>query len=165
MPVLRPRSIVALGAALTLSLGIAACGSSDDDAKSASSDDAPLKVGASPVPHAEILDFVKKDLAPKAGLKLDVISYDDYIQPNVALEEGKLDANYFQTVPYLDAQKQDNPSYDDLVSLKPVHLSRSGSTRRRSRTSRRRRTARRSRSRTTPPTRPAASSCSSRPAS
>lgn len=122
MHVLRPRSIVALGAALTLSLGIAACGSSDDDAKSASSADAPLKVGASPVPHAEILDFVKKDLAPKAGLKLDVISYDDYIQPNVALEEGKLDANYFQTVPYLDAQKQDNPSYDDLVSLKPVHL-------------------------------------------
>jgi D-methionine transport system substrate-binding protein len=114
-------------AALVAALALAACGS-DDDTSSASSGGAktdlatPLKVGASPVPHAEILDYVAKSLAPKAGIKLDVVSYDDYIQPNVALQEGKLDVNYFQHVPYLDQQKKDNPSYKDLEPLKPVHL-------------------------------------------
>lgn len=122
----RIRSTLAVLAALILGLGLAACGGDDSDSGSGSgakaSADTPLKVGASPVPHAEILDYVAKELAPKEGLKLDVVTYDDYIQPNVALQEGKLDANYFQTVPYLDAQKQDNPDYSDLVALKPVHL-------------------------------------------
>lgn len=127
MPV-RIRALLALLAAVVLGLGLAACGGDDDDSSSASggtstaASSEPLKVGASPVPHAEILDFVSKNLAEKAGLKLEVKTYDDYIQPNVALEEGQLDANYFQTVPYLDAQKKDNPNYDDLVALKPVHL-------------------------------------------
>jgi len=127
MPV-RIRAFLALLAAVVLGLGLAACGGDDDDSSSASggtstaASSEPLKVGASPVPHAEILDFVSKNLAEKAGLKLEVKTYDDYIQPNVALEEGQLDANYFQTVPYLDAQKKDNPNYDDLVALKPVHL-------------------------------------------
>jgi D-methionine transport system substrate-binding protein len=120
-------------AALVAALALAACGSDDDDssassgsgggtAPTASDLSKPLKVGVSPVPHGEILDFVSKDLAPKAGIKLEVVSYDDYIQPNVALQEGKLDANYFQHVPYLDQQKKDNPSYKDLTPLKPVHL-------------------------------------------
>lgn len=115
-------------AALAATLALAACGSDDDSSSSASSGSGktdlgkPLKVGASPVPHAEILDYVATSLAPKAGIKLDVVSYDDYIQPNVALQEGKLDANYFQHVPYLDQQKKDNPSYKDLTPLKPVHL-------------------------------------------
>jgi D-methionine transport system substrate-binding protein len=115
--------------ALAATLALAACGSDDDDKSSASTGGGqaadlskPLKVGASPVPHAEILDYIAKNLAPKAGIKLDVVSYDDYIQPNVALQEGKLDANYFQHVPYLDQQKKDNPSYKDLTPLKPVHL-------------------------------------------
>jgi D-methionine transport system substrate-binding protein len=118
------RPLLALLAALVVVVALAACG--NDSAKSggtsASSAGTTLKVGASPVPHAEILDYIAKNLAPKAGLKLDVVSYDDYIQPNVALQEGKLDANYFQNTPYLDQQKKDNPSYKDLVSLKPVHL-------------------------------------------
>lgn len=123
----RTRAFPALLSAVVLGLGLTACGSDDDSSTasggtSAAASSAPLKVGASPVPHAEILEFVKKDLAPKAGLQLEIKTYDDYIQPNVALEEGQLDANYFQTVPYLDAQKKDNPSYDDLVALKPVHL-------------------------------------------
>jgi D-methionine transport system substrate-binding protein len=115
--------------ALVASVALAACGSSDDDNKASGTTTSaatalsrPLKVGASPVPHAEILDYVAKHLAPKAGITLDVVSYDDYIQPNVALQEGKLDVNYFQHVPYLDQQKQDNPSYKDLTPLKPVHL-------------------------------------------
>jgi D-methionine transport system substrate-binding protein len=118
------RPLLALVAALVAATALAACGS--DSAKSGGTSGSgagtTLKVGASPVPHAEILDYIAKNLAPKAGLKLDVVSYDDYIQPNVALQEGKLDANYFQNIPYLDQQKKDNPSYKDLVSLKPVHL-------------------------------------------
>ncbi|WP_027008006.1 MetQ/NlpA family ABC transporter substrate-binding protein [Conexibacter woesei] len=120
--------IIMLLAALAASVALAACGSSSDDKSSSSSDSAStslgktLKVGASPVPHAEILDYVAKNLAPRAGIKLDVITYDDYIQPNVALQEGKLDVNYFQHVPYLEQQQRDNPSYKDLVALKPVHL-------------------------------------------
>ncbi|MDO9408972.1 MetQ/NlpA family ABC transporter substrate-binding protein [Patulibacter sp.] len=125
MPV-RIRAILALLATVVLGLGLTACGSDDDSSASSGSSTTassePLKVGASPVPHAEILDYVSKNLAPKAGLKLEVKTYDDYIQPNVALQEGQLDANYFQTVPYLDAQKKDNPDYADLVALKPVHL-------------------------------------------
>jgi D-methionine transport system substrate-binding protein len=127
MPV-RFRALLALLASVVLGLGLTACGSDDDSSSSSSggtstaASSEPLKVGASPVPHAEILDYVAKNLAPKAGLKLEVKTYDDYIQPNVALQEGQLDANYFQTVPYLDAQKKDNPSYSDLVALKPVHL-------------------------------------------
>jgi D-methionine transport system substrate-binding protein len=122
------RSIAALAVALLATLALAACGSDDDNSGSASSGAAktdlskPLKVGASPVPHAEILEYVAKDLAPKAGIKLDVVSYDDYIQPNVALQEGKLDVNYFQNVPYLDQQVKDNPAYKDLKALAPVHL-------------------------------------------
>jgi len=120
------RSLIAAVAALAAVLALAACGD-DNDSSSASSGgqtdlSKPLKVGVSPVPHAEILEYVEKRLAPKAGIKLEVVSYDDYIQPNVALQEGKLDANYFQHVPYLDQQKKDNPSYKDLTPLKPVHL-------------------------------------------
>src|SRR3954451_18659710 len=116
------KTLVALAAALAAIVALAACGSSDDDSASSGSSSlsTPLKVGASPVPHAEILDYVAKNLAPKAGIKLDVVTYDDYIQPNVALQEGKLDVNYFQHVAYLDQQKKDNPSYKDLVPLEPV---------------------------------------------
>jgi D-methionine transport system substrate-binding protein len=120
------RILMAAVAAVAAVLALAACGSDDESNASSSGGktdlSATLKVGASPVPHAEILDYIAKDLAPEAGIKLDVVSYDDYIQPNVALQEGKLDVNYFQHIPYLDQQKKDNPSYKDLTPLKPVHL-------------------------------------------
>lgn len=64
----------------------------------------PLVVGATAVPHAEILRFVARTLAPKAGLKLKIVEFSDYVQPNVALAEKELDANYFQHRPYLDDQ-------------------------------------------------------------
>ncbi|MDX8150749.1 MetQ/NlpA family ABC transporter substrate-binding protein [Patulibacter brassicae] len=116
----------ALAAVVVVVVAILLLTGGDDDSTPATATTArsskPLVVGASPVPHAEILEHVAEDLAPKAGLKLEVKTYDDYVQPNVALEEGTLDANYFQHVPYLDAQKKENPEYDDLVSLAPVHL-------------------------------------------
>lgn len=59
-----------------------------------------LKVGASPSPHAEILNAVKPALADR-GYDLQVVEYTDYVQPNLALDSGELDANYFQHEPYL----------------------------------------------------------------
>jgi D-methionine transport system substrate-binding protein len=60
-----------------------------------------LVVGATPVPHAEILELIKPDLA-KEGVDLEIKVFTDYVQPNVQLNEKRLDANYFQTKPYLD---------------------------------------------------------------
>lgn len=60
-----------------------------------------LKVGATPVPHAEILNAVKDKLA-KEGIELKVVDFTDYVTPNLALADGELDANYFQHKPYLD---------------------------------------------------------------
>lgn len=114
--------------AVTLALSLAACGTS----QSATSDkpaekpaDAVLKVGASPVPHAEILKFVKDNLAPAAGLKLEIVEFTDYVQPNVQLDEGELDANFFQHKPYLDdfnASKGTKLSFLTPVHLEPLGL-------------------------------------------
>ena len=63
--------------------------------------DTTLRIGVTPVPHADIVNFIKPQLA-KEGVKLDVVEFNDYIQPNLALDSGDLDANYFQTIPYLE---------------------------------------------------------------
>lgn len=60
-----------------------------------------IKVGASPAPHAEILEAAKAILAEQ-GITLEIVEFDDYIIPNTALEEGELDANYFQHITYLE---------------------------------------------------------------
>lgn len=66
-----------------------------------------LTVGASPSPHGKILQFVNDNLAEEAGLQLEIVEFSDYILPNEALQAGELDANFFQTVPYLDAQAEE----------------------------------------------------------
>lgn len=78
-----------------------------------------IKVGASPVPHAEILNNVKEKLA-KEGIDLQVIEFTDYIQPNLALNDKELDANYFQHLPYLENFVQEH--HLKLTSLGSVHL-------------------------------------------
>src|SRR5690625_3911832 len=60
-----------------------------------------LRVGASTLPHAPILEFVKPLLAEE-GIELEIIEFSDYVLPNLALAEGEIDANFFQHVPYLD---------------------------------------------------------------
>lgn len=79
-----------------------------------------LVIGASPVPHADILnsDVVKEALAAK-DIELEVVEFDDYIQPNLQLEAGDLDANYFQHIPYLESFNADNGTH--LVSAGSVH--------------------------------------------
>ena len=75
-------------------------------------------VGASPAPHAEILRAAQDVLAEK-GYELDIKEYVDYIQPNLALESGDLDANYFQHFPYLESFNEENGT--KLVSAASIH--------------------------------------------
>lgn len=78
-----------------------------------------LKVGATAVPHAEILEFVKDKLA-KDGVKLEVKVFTDYVLPNVQVSEKQLDANFFQHVPYLDQQNKDKNF--GLVKVAGIHI-------------------------------------------
>jgi len=64
-----------------------------------------LSVGATPVPHAELLNLVKDDLAAQ-GITLKIVEFTDYVQPNVAVQAGDLDANFFQHVPYLESNAE-----------------------------------------------------------
>ena len=106
---MRHRSFAALALAAVASLGLAACGggSTSSDASGSSSDVVTLTVGATPSPHAKILTHINDNLAADAGIKIKIVEYTDYVQPNTALNDGELDANFFQTVPYLEnAEKQ-----------------------------------------------------------
>lgn len=87
------KKIIAIVLALTLALSLAACGGSADSKT--------IKVGATPAPHAEILEIIKEDLA-KDGWTLEIVEFDDYVLPNTALSEGQLDANYFQHITYMN---------------------------------------------------------------
>lgn len=85
----------------------------------ATGDDTTITVGASPAPHAEILNLIKGDLEA-AGWTLEVVEYTDYIQPNVALVEGALDANYFQHISYLNDYNAENGT--NIVSAALIHF-------------------------------------------
>lgn len=109
-----------------LALGVAGCGSKTDEAADANNaantgteaEAITLKVGASPTPHAEILNAAKEELAAK-GINLEIVEFTDYVQPNLALDNGDLDANYFQHLPYLDSFNEEHGT--NLVSLGTVH--------------------------------------------
>ncbi|OUM94043.1 MAG: methionine ABC transporter substrate-binding protein [Thermobacillus sp. ZCTH02-B1] len=78
-----------------------------------------IKVGATPEPHATILEFVKDKLAAE-GVNLEIVVFNDYVQPNVQLYEKQLDANFFQHVPYLEEFNAEK-GYD-LVKVTGVHI-------------------------------------------
>ena len=78
-----------------------------------------LVVAATPVPHAEILELIKPTLA-KEGVDLEIKVFTDYVQPNVQVAEKHLDANYFQTLPYLDSFNKGKGT--DLVTVIGVHV-------------------------------------------
>ncbi|WP_405085506.1 MetQ/NlpA family ABC transporter substrate-binding protein [Microbispora sp. NBC_01389] len=111
-----------------VALVLSACGSSSPDTATASGTaaaDAPLRVGVSPVPHAQILKYVADNLAATRGLKLEIVEFSDYVQPNLQLQDGRLDANYFQHKPYLDdfnASKGTKLSFVAPVHLEPLGL-------------------------------------------
>ncbi len=78
-----------------------------------------IRIGATPLPHAEILETLVPVLAEQ-GITLQVIEFTDYVRPNLALQDGDLDANYFQHQPYLDQFNADHGT--DIVSLAGVHI-------------------------------------------
>ena len=79
----------------------------------------PIRVGAGVTPHAEILREIQDDLEEK-GYALEVVEYNDYVLPNTALEDGDLDANYFQHKPYLDDFNAENGTH--IVGVANVHF-------------------------------------------
>ena len=105
------KKIFALALALVLCLSLAACGSSGSKKT--------IKVGATPAPHADILE-VAKDLMAEKGYTLEIVEYNDYVQPNNVVESGEVDANYFQHVPYLDDFNAENGTH--IVSVSTVHV-------------------------------------------
>lgn len=106
-----------------LAFGAVGCGSTTtnetaDEATTTTAEGATIVVGASPSPHAEILKAAQPLLAEKV-ITLEIKEFTDYVQPNLALNTGDLDANYFQHQPYLDQFNADNDM--DLVALGAVH--------------------------------------------
>ncbi len=77
-----------------------------------------LKVGATPAPHAEILEVVK-DILAQQGVTLEIVVFNDYIQPNTAVESGDLDANYFQHITYMNEFNASNGTH--LASAAEIH--------------------------------------------
>lgn len=77
-------------------------------------------IGVSPVPHGDIVNFVKENLAPAAGLDIEVVEFTDYVQPNLALADGTIDANFFQHLPYLTDFNAQHGT--ELVSIAAVHI-------------------------------------------
>lgn len=107
---------ISLGLAAVLSCGLlVGCGGN----ASAGADDKTIKIGASPSPHAEILAQVEEAVATQ-GYTLEVIEYNDYVIPNTAVDQGELDANFFQHKPYLDDFNANNGT--DIVSVAAIHF-------------------------------------------
>lgn len=107
-------SLTALAALATFALS--GCGST----KGANGYDKTITIAATPTPHAEILNNVVKPVLKKEGYKLVVKEFTDYVQPNAATEEGEVDANYYQHLPYLDNYNKEKGSH--LISIAGIHF-------------------------------------------
>ena len=103
---------IALTAALTAAALTGCSGGKKDSEKTV------LKVGATPAPHAEILEVVKDNLAEK-NIDLQIVEFTDYVMPNTSTEDGSIDANYFQHTTYLNNFNDENGTH--LVSVADIH--------------------------------------------
>lgn len=111
-------SILAAAALMAVAFLAAGCGS--DSQTTASSDkNVTVTVGATPVPHAEILNEIKPLLA-KEGVDLKVVEFTDYVKPNLALNDKELDANFFQHTPYLDKFNSEHST--KLKAIAKIHV-------------------------------------------
>jgi D-methionine transport system substrate-binding protein len=118
------KKFLSLFLSLVVALVLAACGTSKEEDSNAgegeeTAETTELVVGASNVPHAEILEEAKPLLEEK-GIELKIETFQDYILPNQALEAGDLDANYFQHIPYLESQMAEH-GYD-FVNAGGIHI-------------------------------------------
>ncbi|MCQ2587695.1 MAG: MetQ/NlpA family ABC transporter substrate-binding protein [Treponema sp.] len=107
--------ILVLSLAFAVAFGFTGCNKSDKT----TSKPGVLKVGATPEPHADLLNLVKDDLAAE-GVTLEVVEFTDYVIPNEAVESGEIDANYFQHIPYLDSFNQERGFH--LVNAAGIHV-------------------------------------------
>ena len=89
--------LLILALAVSATFALTACGSKDSDNKV-------IRVGATPAPHAEVLEVIKDNLEEE-GYTLEIVEYNDYILPNKGVSQGDLDANYFQHISYLNNYK------------------------------------------------------------
>ena len=104
---------------ILVSVMAAGCGKNEPAKPAATpSADKPIKVGVTAGPHAQILEVVKK-VAEKDGLKIQIVEFNDYIQPNVALNQGDIDINSFQHLPYLENIVKDR-KYDIVMLAKTI---------------------------------------------
>ena len=108
---MQKRTLLQLVLALALAAGVSSA---------AIAQDKEIKIGVTAGPHAQIMEQVKK-IAEKDGLKLKVIEFSDYVQPNAALQSGDLDANSYQHKPYLDTQIKDR-GYKFTVAADTVNF-------------------------------------------
>ncbi|NLZ98251.1 MAG: ABC transporter [Micrococcus sp.] len=122
----RRLALTSLAAASALVL--AACGGSDDNAEGPTAGEdgtTTLTVGATPVPHGQILEFVSEELGEEANLEIEVVEFDDFQLPNRQTDEGNLDANYFQHAPFLEQQVEDHGyeiSHGEGVHIEPYAM-------------------------------------------
>ena len=135
------KKIGVLVASLALAFGLVACGGQKAETKAESEkqteaasekagetekatekaeagETVKIKIGATPSPHAEILEAAK-DALKKKGVEIEIVTYNDYVQPNLATDQGEIDANYFQHLPYLEEfNKEKNTK---VVSVGKIH--------------------------------------------
>ncbi len=104
------KKLIALALALCLLLALTACG--------AKTDDKTVVVGATPAPHCEILEIAKELMAAE-GYTLEIKEFNDYVIPNNSVEEGELDANYFQHITYMNEFNAEHGTH--LVSVAGIH--------------------------------------------
>ena len=103
---------------LSLALAVSAAASLLPASLAGAEEDKVIRVAASPIPHAEILEQAKPILEAE-GWTLEITEFEDYIQPNLAVEDGEYDANYFQHIPYLDSFNEKNGTH--LVNAGGIH--------------------------------------------
>ena len=117
------KAVAVIAAAGLTTFALAGCSgpgaSSSASSAATSSEDNVIRVGASPTPHAEILGAISDELSEQ-GYTLDIVEYNDYVLPNTALQDGEIDANYFQHITYLNDFNKENGT--DLVSVAEVHF-------------------------------------------
>ena len=113
---MKKRSILTVIIAGIVAVGLVGCGNSGS---SSSNDDKVIKVGVSPVPHEEIME-VAKPLLEEKGYTVEIVEFTDYVLPNTSLENGEIDANYFQHIAYLNSFNEDNGTH--LTYTAEIHL-------------------------------------------
>ncbi|WP_352417195.1 MetQ/NlpA family ABC transporter substrate-binding protein [Clostridium tertium] len=117
---MKRKSILSLLLTGALAISLIGCGNTNKEAETGSKgEDKTITIGVTPVPHKEIVEEIKPDLEAE-GYTVKIVEFTDYVTPNTSLAEGELDANYFQTVAYLEETNEGKGL--DLTYTKGIHL-------------------------------------------